>query len=167
MEPFHTQFNLTKDYLAECFDESLPHGKSAKPNLLLPIAAIALGAGLFVYAQSFKIVGTMFIAFAVLELVHIRYRRAWWLARQRWGNNANNVVTLTIDDTGVTAKNLSSQTILYWQDIERIIETKRGLILIAKNANQQYLSKSLFTKELIATILANVPNQNTGVTSRP
>ena len=96
----------------------------------------------------------MLIALAVLELIHIRFRRAWWLARQMWGRSANSEVTLSVDEEGVRTQNPYTQTTLLWADIERVIETDLGLILVAKQGDQQYLSKSFFSVELIREIIA-------------
>lgn len=149
MQTFETQFTLTRDYLAECFDQSLPHGKNAKPNFLFPACLFAAGSGLLYLTDQPQFVGWTLIALAVLELLHIRYRRAWWLARQMWGASANSEVTLTIDDQGIQTQSPFAQTALLWPDIERVIETDLGHILVDKTGAQQYLSKSLMPAGLI------------------
>lgn len=154
MEPYNTQFTLSRDYLAECFDQSLPYGKGAKPNFLFPALLFVSGVCVLVFTEQSKFLGFMLIALAVLELIHIRFRRAWWLARQMLGRSANSKVTLSLDGEGVRTQNPYTQTALLWADIERIIETDLGLILVAKKGGQQYLSKSLFSVELISEILA-------------
>lgn len=154
MQPFNTQFTLSRDYLAECFDQSLPYGKNAKPNYLFPALLFAAGAGLLFFTEQSKIIGSMFVALAVLELIHIRYRRAWWLARQMLGKSADSEVKLTIDEDGIQTQSAGTQTALLWTDIERVIETDLGLILVARSGGQQYLSKSLFSATLISEILA-------------
>ena len=154
MQPFSTQFILSRDYLTECFDQSLPYGKNAKPNYLFPALLFAAGAGLLFFTEQPKVAGSMLIALAVLELIHIRFRRAWWLIRQMWGRSSGSEVKLTIDEDGIQTQNPYTQTALLWADIERVIETDLGLILVAKSGGQQYLSKSLFSAELISKIVA-------------
>jgi hypothetical protein len=154
MQPFNTQFTLSRDYLAECFDQSLPYGKNSKPNYLLPALLFSAGAGLLYFTQQPKIAGSMLIALAVLELVHIRFRRAWWLRRQMWGRSANSEVKLSIDEEGIQTHNPYTQTALLWADIKCVIETDLGLILVVKSGGQQYLSKSLFSAELVREIIA-------------
>ena len=154
MQPFNTQFILSRDYLAECSDQSLPYGKNAEPNYLFPALLFAAGAGLLFFTEQPKVTGSILIALAVLELIHIRFRRAWWLTRQMWGRSANSEVKLTIDVDGIQTQNPSTQTSLLWADVERVIETDLGLILVAKSGGQQYLSKSLFSAELISEITA-------------
>lgn len=154
MQPFNTQFTLSRDYLSECFDQSLPYGKNSRPSYLFPAFLFAFGAGLLFFTEQSKVVSGILIALAVLELIHIRFRRAWWLTRQMWGRNADSEVKLTIDEDGIQTQNLYSQTALLWADIEHVIETDLGLILVTKSGSQQYLSKSLFSAELINEIIA-------------
>lgn len=152
MKRFSTQFILSRDYLAECFDQSLPHGKNASPNYLFPAMLFIAGAGLLFFIEQPKAPGIVLIALAALELIHIRFRRAWWLARQMWGRSANSEVTLTIDSDGIKTRNPYTQTSLQWTDIERVIETDLGLILVAKSGGQQYLSKSVLSAEVITKL---------------
>jgi YcxB-like protein len=154
MQRFSTQFILSRDYLAECFDQSLPHGKNASPNYLFPAILFVAGAGLLLLIEQPKAPGVVLIALAALELIHIRFRRAWWLARQMWGRSANSEVSLTIDSDGIQTRNSYTQTSLQWAEIERVVETDLGLILVAKSGGQQYLSKSVLPVDVIAEIVA-------------
>lgn len=154
MQPFKTQFTLSREYLAECFDQSLPHGKNAKPNYLFPVLLLAAGSGSLIFTEQPKVLGYLLVALGILELLHIRFRRVWWLARQMLGKSANTEVALTVDETGITTKSAHTQTTLLWEDIERVIETDLGLILVTKSGGQQYLSKSLFTADLVNEIVA-------------
>lgn len=154
MQPFKTQFTLSREYLAECFDQSLPHGKNAKPNYLFPVLLLAAGSGSLIFTEQPKVLGYLLVALGILELLHIRFRRAWWLARQMLGKSANTEVALTVDEAGITTKSDYTKTTLLWEDIERVIETDLGLILVTKSGGQQYLSKSLFTADLVNEIAA-------------
>lgn len=160
MQPFNTQFTLSRDYLAECYDQSLPYGKNVKPNYLLPTLLLSSGTGLLVFTEQPKIASCTLIALGVLELIHIRYRRAWWLARQMFGKSAGSEVKLTIDKDGIQTQNPYTITALLWADIERIIETDLGLILVAKSGGQQYLSKSLLPAELINEIVTKIKGKH-------
>ena len=62
---------------------------------------------------------------------------------------------LTGDENGIQTQNPFTQTSLLWADIDRVIETDLGLILVAKSGGQQYLSKSLFSAEWISWIVDN------------
>ncbi len=137
MQSYSAQFILSRDYLAESFDQSLPHGKSAKPNFLFPVLMFTAGAGLLLATEQPRIAGIMFIALAALELLHIRFRRAWWLMQQTWGRSNGNEVTLTVDEVGIQTQNVHTRTALLWADIKHVIETDLGLILVAKSGGQQ------------------------------
>ncbi|WP_160152915.1 YcxB family protein [Microbulbifer sp. ALW1] len=154
MQPFKTQFTLSRDYLAECFDQSQPHGKGAKPNYLFPVLLLAAGSATLMFTEQPKVPGYLLVALGILELLHIRFRRAWWLARQMMSKSANSEVTLTVDEGGITTESDYTKATLSWSDIERVIETELGLILVSKTGGQQYLSKSLFTDELVREIVA-------------
>ena len=154
MQDFTTQFNLSRDYLSECFDQSLPYGKNAKPNYVLPITLLIAGASLLFFSSQPKLISAMLVALATLELFHIRYRRAWWLARQMLSRSADSKVTLTLCDTEIRTNSPYAQTTLLWVDVDHVIETDLGLILVAKSGSQQYLSKSLFSTKLINDIIA-------------
>lgn len=154
MQPFITQFILSREYLAECFDQSLPYGKSARPSYLFPTILLVAGGGLLLLTEQPRVAGFILIGLAALEVIHIRYRRAWWLARQMWGRSANSEVRLTIDSNGIQTLNPNTQTCLLWTDIERVIETELGLILVAKSGGQEYLSKSVLPVALISEIAA-------------
>ena len=158
MQSFNTQFTLSRDYLAECFDQSLPHGKNARPNYVFPALMLAAGGGVLFFTEQPRVAGIILIAMAALELIHIRFRRAWWLARQMWSRSANSEVEVTIDSEGFHTQNPYTHTSLLWADIERIIETDLGLILVARSGGQQYLSKSLFPAGLIDEIVAGHQN---------
>ncbi|MFV8781992.1 YcxB family protein [Microbulbifer sp. SA54] len=159
MQPFKTQFTLSREYLAECFDQSLPHGKGAKPNYLFPALLLAAGAGLLFFTEQPKVVSYMLVALGILELLHIRFRRAWWLTRQMWGKGTGSEVTLTVDENGIQTQSAHAQTALLWPDIERVIETDLGLILVARSGGRQYLSKSLFPAELVSEIIAKASGE--------
>ena len=77
MEPFNTQFTLTRDYLAECFDQTLPHGKNAAPNFLFPIVCFAAGAGLLYFTEQPQIVGIILIGLAGSARGHSK-RHVYW-----------------------------------------------------------------------------------------
>nr|WP_010131180.1 YcxB family protein [Microbulbifer agarilyticus] len=152
MQPFKTQFTLSRDYLAECYDQSSLYGKSIKPNYLFPVLMLAAGTGTLLFTEQPKILGAMLVAFAILELLHIRFRRAWWLTRQMWGKSANSKVTLTIDDEQITTQSDHAHTTLLWSEIEQVVDTELGLILVTNSKGLHYLSKSLFPDGLVDKI---------------
>lgn len=156
MDAFQTQFTLTRDYLAESFDESLPHSRATSPNFLFPAVLFVAGAGLLVFTEQPEIAGWAFVAMCVLELLHIKFRRGWWLFRQTWGKNSDIEVTLTIDDDGVQTKSLFAATTVAWSELNHVIDTGRGIVLVTEGS-QQYISKSVLTQPTIDRLLTNPP----------
>ena len=154
MQAFHTQFTLSREYLAECYDESLPYGSNTSRKYLFAGVSFIVGASLLYFTAYPKGIGTLLIVLAIIELVHIRFKRAWWLTRQIWGRSGNCEIKLSIDDEAIQTQNPFTTTVLLWKDVDSIIETDLGLILLAKTGGQQYLSKSLFSEELTKEILS-------------
>ena len=152
MHTYTTEFTLNREYLAECYDESLAHGKNAKPNFLFPAALLIVGSGILALTDHPRSLGILFIVLGLIELLHIRFRRAWWLTRQMWGKTGGSEITLVIDEAGIETKSPYNQTTLTWADVDRVIETDLGIILVTKAGAQQYLSKSLFSDEAIQDI---------------
>ena len=154
MKAFQTQFLLSREYLAESYDQSLPHSKAASPNYLFPAMSMGIGVGLLILTEQPNIIGIAFVCFSILELLHIRYRRAWWLARQMWGRSGGGEITLSIDDNEIQTQNGFTETKITWSEVERVIETEIGLILVTSSGQQQYLSKSIFPDDLVHEIAA-------------
>jgi hypothetical protein len=159
METFSSQFTLNKDYLAESYDQSLPHGKNARPNFWLPAAMFAFGVALLQFTAE-QYPGWMLIALAALELLHIRYRRAWWLMRQTWGKGDGVDVRLTIDESGIQTESTLAKTAFAWSEIQRVIETDLGLILVTESGGQQYLSKSILADEIVAHVVQKIKTRD-------
>lgn len=154
MQPFQTQFVLTREYLSESYDQSLPHSKAASPNFVFPIVTLAIGVGLLMWTDQQKIIGIAFVSFSVLEFLHIRYRRAWWLMRQLWGRSGGSEVSLSINENEIVTENGFTETRITFGEIERVIETELGMILVTNTGQQQYLSKSIFPDDLVQELLA-------------
>jgi hypothetical protein len=71
-----------------------------------------------------------------------------------WSRSANAQVDLSINEEAIQTRNPFTETTLLWDDVSHVIETDLGLILVAKTGGQQYLSKSLFSDNVINDILA-------------
>ena len=95
MQPYTTQFILSREYLAECFDQSLSDNDKPLLKRWFPVLLLVAGLALLVFTTQPKVVGSLLIALAILELVHVRFKRAWWLTRQMWGRSANSCLLYT------------------------------------------------------------------------
>lgn len=52
-----------------------------------------------------------------VELLSIRYKRAWWITRQMVSGAAGSKVGLRIDDEGIFTKSPHHQQSILWKDI--------------------------------------------------
>lgn len=152
INPFETQFEITKDYLAESYDQSLPHGGNASPNFLFPAVLFVAGAGLLIFTEQPEIAGWAFVALCAIELLHIKFRRGWWLFRQTWGKNRGVTVTLSIDSEQIQTSSSLNVTTVKWRDVANVIETELGVILVVEAGGQQYVSKSVLDEEWLGWI---------------
>lgn len=155
MQTLETKFKLSREYLTECFDETQPYAKEQKYKFAFPIIAGIAGLAILVLNGHSKTPGAILLALAALELVHLKYRRTWWLWRQLWGKTANAWVQLKLNDQGVQTSSMGNKTKLAWEQIQELIETEAGFILVEENGQQHYLSKSVFTDEMIHYLISN------------
>ncbi|MFN3238202.1 MAG: YcxB family protein [Pseudomonadales bacterium] len=155
MQPYETQFHLSKDYLAESYDQSLPHGGHANPNFTFPAILFVAGAGLLIFTEQPGVAGWAFVALCILELLHIKFRRGWWLFRQTWGKNHNVEVTLTIDSERIQTRSSLAELTIPWQDVAHVIETDLGIILVTQANAQHYLSKSILNEDWLNWVRDN------------
>ena len=147
---FTTTYTLDKPYFYECFDESLPYSKRAKPKYFLLVLLVALG--LFgIYGLEDHYLGSFMIMLAVLECLAFYYRRPWWVTRQMLSRASGSEVTLTFDDNGIKSANHYKSYQLAWQDINEVMDTQQGIILRNKSG-MQYISKKIISTETLAFI---------------
>ncbi|WOT04509.1 YcxB family protein [Shewanella youngdeokensis] len=135
---YTTQYTLDKSHFSECFDESVVIDNSIrayrKAIIFSFIGILLLLTNINAYASWFL------IALGVLEALNIYYKKPWWLMRQMVSKAANNEVTLTVDETGITHDSFYVNGTVLWQDIATITETKQGFLL--KQAKTvSYISK--------------------------
>ncbi|WP_405602168.1 MULTISPECIES: YcxB family protein [unclassified Pseudoalteromonas] len=144
---FTTTYTLDKPYFYECFDESLPYSKRAKPKYFLLVLLVALG--LFgIYGLNDHYLGSFLIMLGVLECVAFYYRRPWWVTRQMLSRASGSEVTLTFDDDGIKSANHYKNYQLAWQDINTVIDTQQG-ILLQNKSGMQYISKQILSSEIL------------------
>ncbi|ACJ27692.1 Conserved hypothetical protein [Shewanella piezotolerans WP3] len=135
---YTTQYTLDKSHFSECFDESVTIDTSIrayrKAIIFSLVGVLLLLTGINAYASWFL------IALGVLEALNIRYKKPWWLLRQMMSKAANNEVTLTIDEQGVSNDSFYVKGTIFWQDIVSVKETEQGF-LIKQAKSVSYLSK--------------------------
>ncbi|MBQ4833891.1 YcxB family protein [Pseudoalteromonas sp. MMG010] len=144
---FTTSYILDKPYYKECFEQSLPYSKQAKPKYFLLMLLVTLG--LFgIYGLNDHYLGSFLIMLAVLECVSFYYRQPWWVTRQMLSRASGSKVTLIFNEQGISSENHYKNYQLKWDEINSIIDTDQGIIL--KNSKtMQYISKQILTTEIL------------------
>ncbi len=147
---YTTQYTLDKSHFSECYDESAVVDSSIKAYRKAIIFAV-VGTALMLtningYASWFL------IALSALEALSVKFRKPWWLMRQMMSKAANNEVTLTLNESGISNDSFYVQGTILWQDIVESTETEQGFLFkLPKSVS--YLSKRSLDKEAIAFIL--------------
>lgn len=130
---------LNREYFTECFDESANTAiglKTYRQAILLII-----GASIFFVMDIEVYVAWFLLALGGVELLSIRYRRSWWVARQMLSRAAGSKVSIWIDDQGIFTDSTYHQKSILWDDIAEIKSTEKGFIVI-HNQGTSYLSKN-------------------------
>ncbi|WP_036229548.1 YcxB family protein [Marinobacterium jannaschii] len=130
---------LNREYFTECFDQSANTAIGLKAYRKAII--LITGASIF-FAMDIEVyVAWFLLALGGVELLSIRYKRSWWVARQMLSRAAGSQVSIRIDDQGIFTDNTYHQKSILWNDISEIKSTEKGFIVI-HNQGTSYLSKN-------------------------
>ncbi|MCG9729832.1 YcxB family protein [Shewanella sp. Isolate13] len=154
---YTTQYTLDKSHFSECYDESVVVDTSIRAYRKAIIFTV-VGTALMLtningYASWF------IIALGALEAVSVYFRKPWWLMRQMMSKAANNEVTLTIDESGITNDSFYVQGTILWQDVTSITPTEQGF-LIKHSKGTSYLSKRSLDETATQFVLNKTPEKN-------
>ena len=146
----HTSYYiLDREYFSECFDESANTAASFKTYrqaiLLIIMASIFFVMEVEAYLFWFL------LCLSVVELLSIRYKRSWWIARHMLSRAANSKVNIRIDDQGIFTLSPFHQQDWLWNDISEIKSTEKGFVVI-HNSVTSYLSKSGLDEDALALL---------------
>ncbi|MDN3653728.1 YcxB family protein [Thalassotalea ponticola] len=154
MTKFEHTFTLDKAHFVECFEQSASLRQQGWKRYSKALILFALG--FFISAANIEKLsghlGYFFYVLGLVEVLSVRFARGWWVTRQMFSKAAGNEVTLTIDQQGVHSKSDFVDRQCLWSDVERLIKTAKGLILIEKNGAQHYLSKAVLSEQSYAYI---------------
>ncbi len=150
---YNTSYILNKEYFIESYEQSLPFSDRRKPKygLVVFLAALALVS---IYMLQNNYLGYFLLGLAILEVIAFTYQKAWWVARQRLSRAAGNEIHLTIDEEGISTLCNGVKKRQVWNDIEQVLETELGIIIINDKGHRHYLSKATLNEESINFILA-------------
>ncbi len=135
---YSTSYILDKSHFSETFDESITVDNSISVYFKSIVLAL-LGLATLLLTDISPYVAWFIVALGGLEVLSIRFRKPWWLARQMMSKAANNKLTLTMDETSVSSKSLHVDSKILWADISKIEQTAQGWLLYHASG-RNYLS---------------------------
>lgn len=134
-----SSYILNREYFNECFDETASPSVGLKPYR--KALALLIGASIFFVVDIDVAVAWFLLALGTVELLSVRYRRSWWVARQMISRAAGSTVSIRMDDQGIFTDNTYHKRSILWDDVTEIKSTEKGFIII-HNQGTSYLSKS-------------------------
>ncbi|WP_158965977.1 YcxB family protein [Paraglaciecola sp. L3A3] len=146
-QPFHysTSYILDKSHFGETFDETFVKVEPKKAYSKSMILAL-LGTILLFATKLDPYISWFVIVWSGIEALSVRFHRSWWLARQMISKAANNDLTLTLDEKGVSTQSNSVKSFIAWDDIVKIEQTKQGWLLFY-GKGKSYLSNRCLSPE--------------------
>ncbi|MGK0441886.1 MAG: hypothetical protein ACJA0N_001691 [Pseudohongiellaceae bacterium] len=140
---------LNREYFSECFDQSANTATSLKTYRQAILFIIV--ASIFYMMEIEPYVVWFLICLSVVELLSIRYKRSWWVARQMLSRAAGSKVNIRIDDQGIFTDSIYHQQAMLWSDIAEINNTEKGFVVIY-NTGTRYLSRRGIEENTLALL---------------
>jgi hypothetical protein len=156
---YSSDYILNREYFSECFDESTNTTISLK-TYRQAILLIIMTSVFFVLKIG-GYVAWFLLCLSILELLSIRYKRSWWIARQMFSRSAGNKVNLRINDQGIFTDSTYSKKGMLWNDITEIKNTEKGF-LITHFSGTSYLSRSGLDEDILALLTAKTNGPKKG-----
>jgi len=148
----HTSYYiLSREYFSECFDESANTTTSLKTYRQAILLIIM--TGVFFAIEIGGYVAWFLLCLTVLELLSMRYKRSWWIARQMFSRDSGNKVTIRVNDQGIFTDSTYHQQTILWNDITELKSSEKGFMVI-HNSGTSYLSKSGLDEDILALLTA-------------
>jgi hypothetical protein len=142
---YSTTFVLDKAHFRECFSNSVV----AKHSLVAygkAIILLLIGSLLLYFTDIGGYFSYFVIVLGIVEALSIYYQQSWWVTRQMLSRNANSEVTLTLDETGIHSQSAHLNTLILFQDISEVNNTKNGLILV-HTKGRSYISQTCLSAQ--------------------
>lgn len=142
---------LDKAHFEECFSESVTTPLTFN-NFIKAIVLALAGLGFLLFSEQDAYVAWFLIGLGVVDAVSLYYRKPWWVLRQLMSRAANNELTVTVDEQGIKNKSHYVNQGMNWQDIEHVILTDKGLLIVHQQV-KHYLSRGVLSEEAYNYIL--------------
>ncbi|ABE56157.1 conserved hypothetical protein [Shewanella denitrificans OS217] len=147
---YSTEFTLDKSHYDECYSESMP--ASTSPKAYIKAGAFMLFGIALVFTDINRYLVYFFIGLGIIEALHVKYHKPWYLMRQMMSKAAGNQVTLIINDNGIHTRSDYVNHSIEWASVNNISVTEQGFLIAVKNG-KSYISKRCLNQEAIAFIL--------------
>ncbi|MGK0440838.1 MAG: hypothetical protein ACJA0N_000633 [Pseudohongiellaceae bacterium] len=146
----HTSgYILNREYFSECFDESANTTTSVKTYRQAILLIII--AGVFFAMKVEAYVAWFLLCLSGIELLSIKYKRGWWIARQMLSRSTGSTVNIRVNDQGIFTDSTYHQQGILWNDIAEIKSTEKGFVIV-HNSGTTYLSRSGIDKNILALL---------------
>ncbi|ARN75215.1 YcxB family protein [Oceanicoccus sagamiensis] len=144
---------LNREYFSECYDQSAKTDTGLKAYRKALFFFIV--AGIFFMQALEAYVAWFLLCLGFVELLSVRYKRSWWIARQMFSRAAGSKVTVQIDDQGIFIHSPHKQQRMLWETINQIKATEKGF-LIELNGSTSYLSRIGLDKKALDKLTEKV-----------
>lgn len=147
---YSSTFSLSKQYLTECYDESItviPLWRAYGRSLSMIIIATLL----FEFTETDIYISSFILILGIVDTAGTYYQKAWWLARQALSSSYNSEVKLTINEEGISTHSTQAKNTILWGDIAQAKQGNKG-ILIYHSKGKSYLSSSTLDRSAIEYI---------------
>ena len=155
---FESKFTLSKRHFNECFEQSSSIQPQTKKRYLK--ALLLLCFGLFFYWSQIEglsaHLGMFFFILAFVDVLSVRFAKAWWVARQMLSKASGGEVAITLTDDGLNIESDFAQQLFTWPTIQSYTETEKGIILQTHKKGNSYLSKRCFNDDAWQFLLDNL-----------
>lgn len=152
-----SNYILNREYFSECFDQTADTTPNPKKYLLAITFAVI--AGVMFATETEAYMAWFLICLSAVELLSIRYKRAWWIARQMLSRAAGSKVTIRIDDEGIFTNSSHHQLAMLWDEINAIKSTEKGFV-ISHDSGNCYVSRSGLDESALTRLSARSNTQN-------
>ena len=148
---YTSHYTLNREYFAECFDESANTASGFKAYRQVIIFLVV--AGLFFALEVNGYAAWFLLCLGGIELLSIRYKRSWWIARQMLSRAAGSQVTIRIDEQGIFTSSSHNQQAMLWDEVNTINSTEKGFV-VSHNRGTSYLSKNGLSEQALVLLAA-------------
>jgi hypothetical protein len=138
---------LNREYFGECFDESAKTDTGLKAYRQAIFFMVVAGVLFTIEVEAYF--AWFMLCLGGVELLSVRYKRSWWIARQMISRAAGSKVNLRINDQGIFTDNAYQQQSILWNNITNMKSTEKGFVII-HDGGTSYLSKNGLNEDVLA-----------------